>query len=259
MATIAATQRLRWLHLLSAGIFAVLAAAAGIFMKATSYPLVVGHATKDELASQNHTVFAPAVHALMSVDIRVVVIIILGLALITSLLAAVYWRKAYESGLQKRLSPLTWISLGGIVPAVMFETLALISGATDVLVLKVLAGVVILSAILCYMAERENKGARKPQWVNFYLAVAIFAVLGVFITARLIFTSVYGLVRLPWYVYGIYVVLAVISILSFVNLWAEITKRGKNKDFMVVERNYLLINLASKALFTLILIVGLKK
>ena len=107
-------QQIQRLHVATAVVFAALAVAAGVMMKATSYPFVVSHETKDELASQTSTVFAPAVHHIIDIDMRWALIALMVVGVITAVLALTYWQKEYAKQIDKRLSPLTWISMGGI-------------------------------------------------------------------------------------------------------------------------------------------------
>ena len=251
--------QLQRLHVISAVVFAILTLGVWFLMKPTSLPLVVGHATKDELASQSTTVFAPAIHHLMDIDMRYALTALLVLAFVTSLLALTSWRKQYVQQLDSRLSPLTWISLGGILPALMVEIIAMFCGGQDVLFLKALVGLILLSGIFGWLAERENKGARRPQWLNFWLLVASGGAAWLVLLAMLLATSLYGMVRLPWFVYGLFLVFSTASLAALINLTYDLKKLKGAKKFAVVERNYLVINIFSKGLFALVLIIGLKK
>jgi len=252
-------QQIQRLHVATAVVFAALAVAAGVMMKATSYPFVVSHETKDELASQTSTVFAPAVHHIIDIDMRWALIALMVVGVITAVLALTYWQKEYAKQIDKRLSPLTWISMGGIMPALMFEIIAIFSGGQDVLYLKLIAAMILLTGILGYMAERENRGARRPQWINFWLLFAVGAIAWVALFTMIVATQVYGMVRLPWFVYASMGLLTVASISAVTNLWYELRAKGWAKDFNVVERNYLVINLLAKGIFVLLIILGLKK
>lgn len=228
-------------------------------MKPTSYPFVIGHATRDELASSNSTVFAPAVHHLVDIDMRWAVIVLMLLGLVTSFLALTHWRSGYVKQLENRLSPLTWISMGGILPALMFEIIAILSSAQDILYLKLMAGMIVLTGILGYLTERENRGVRRPQWLNFWLLFAVGALAWLALAAMMVATSLWGMVRLPWFAYGVFGVLTAASLAAVTNLWYELQNKKWARDFNKVERNYLLINLLAKGGFALVLIIGLMK
>jgi hypothetical protein len=149
--------------------------------------------------------------------------------------------------------------MGGILPALMVEMIAIFSGGQDVLYLKSMVGLILLTGLLGYMAERENRGARRAQWLNFWLLFATGALVWFVLAIMLAGTWVYGMIRLPWFVYALFGVLTAASLMAVANLWYELKKKGWAKNFNVVERNYLLINLLAKASFALILIIGLKK
>lgn len=252
-------RQIQRLHIVTAVIFTGLAVAAWFLMKPTSYPFVISHATKDELASQSTTVFAPAIHHIIDIDMRWAAVALMLIGVITALLALTYWRNEYTKQLNNRLSPLTWVSMGGILPALMFEIIAIFSGGQDVLYLKMMAALILLTGILGYMAERENRGARRPQWLNFWLLFGVGAVAWLALFIMMVGTSVYGMVRLPWFVYAMMGVLTVASLSAVTNLWYELKNKSWAKDFTVVERNYLIINLLAKGIFVTLLIIGLKK
>ncbi len=251
--------QLQRLHLVSAIIFGFLGLAVWFLMKPTSYPFVVSHATSDELASQSTTVFAPAIHHIIDIDMRWPAAALMVVGLVTAILALTHWRKQYVKQMGNRLSPLTWVSMGGIMPALMFEIIAIFSGGQDILYLKMIAGLVLLSGILGYMAERENMRVRRPQWINFWLVFASGALAWFALATMIVSTSLFGMVRLPWFVYALMVVLTVASLSAVTNLWFELKAKNWAKDFNTVERNYLLINLLAKASFVLIMVLGLKK
>jgi hypothetical protein len=71
-------------------------------------------------------------------------------------------------------------------------------------------------------------------------------------------TYMYGLVRSPWYVYALYAV----TLVGFGGLafnQRQHYRRANQWKYEVVERNYVLINLAVKAAFALILLAGLRR
>jgi hypothetical protein len=90
---------LRKINFIKAFIFAALAVAAGMLMNDSSYAINVGYQAKDELISltAGKTAFVSASQTLADVQVRWLVVIILGLAALFSLLAATRLRRKYEA------------------------------------------------------------------------------------------------------------------------------------------------------------------
>ncbi len=245
--------RLHWASLV---VYIGLIVATVLLMAPASQQLRVTHLAADQLASQTTTVFTPATHWLIDLSVRLALLVVLGLSAVASLLS-LWFKGAYRNWLGQRVSPLTWIALGGVVPGLMVEIAALLSGVQDLFVLKLIVGVTILSGLLGWVAQRSQAGRRRPDWLSFWLSVAAGALPWLIIAASAIATTLYGLIRLPWYVYGLYVVLIVASVAALLNLRAEL--KAKSTDTTYSERNYLMISLLAKTSFALVLIAGFAK
>lgn len=243
----------------STGLFLVVAVLSAVVIKDTSYQLTLGHLAKDALASQGgETVLAPATRHLFGIQLRVLVPIILGLSAIGTGLTLTRLRAGYDKDLKAGVRPFRWVYLA-VTVALMIEVIALLSGINDLVVLKVLAGIVVVSKLLEWLSEQQNKGARKPQWFAFTLAMVAGALPWLLIAASAIGTSIFGLERLGWHVYALYAVGLGASVLFALNQLKYLRRVGQWKDYLFVERNYLAIDLAAKVLFAVILIVGLRK
>ena len=66
-------KQLRQLNIASVVLALLLAVAAGLLMNGASYQLFTGLLTKNELASRTTTVFAPAIHPVLDLELRWVV------------------------------------------------------------------------------------------------------------------------------------------------------------------------------------------
>jgi hypothetical protein len=245
------------LNLVKAFIFASLAAAAWFLMNEASYPLSVGYAAKDELISLTNgkTVFVSGYQAILDVQVKWLVVGIMIIAAIFSLLAATKMRKKYEKSVESGVSSGRWIAWG-VTSALIVETIALLSGVSDILVLKVVGGLMLVTCALAWVAEKRNKQAGRPVWSEFTISLITGALPWVLILSYAVSTWVWGLIRYPWYVYALYAT----TLIGFTMLATIQYKHISGwKNTLFLERNYLLIGLVTKAAFAIILILGLQK
>ncbi len=255
---VATLARLRSLHLISAGLFLVLAVAAGMLMSDASQQVTIGHLTRDALASTETTVFTPAVYALYDVEIRWVVVALMVLSAVLPLLYLTKLQTRYQAYIQKtRMLPFRWVE-AGIIGALMTEVVAVLYGITDLVALKLIGGTVLIAALLAMVAERQNDKASQPirsaHLTGVLAGLLPLAVIGMSGAA----TYMYGLIRSPWYVYAAYTVLVVSFALVTTNQWKFITRNAKVADSVTAERNYLVITALTRAAFAVVLIVGLR-
>lgn len=245
--------QLRKFNLISAVTLAVLAAVAGAFMKLDSYTVTVGHVTKDALRSAQNTAFAPAQSAVFDVRIVWLVAGILALAAVLAVLRATKLRAYERRSLDAKVMPWRWLDLG-LSGALMLELVALLSGMQELQSLKMLGILVGAAAVLAWFAERAN-AARVSSKAQFVAAALVGVVPFLIVASFLFWTEVFGMVRLPWYVYGSYVVL-----LAGYGLIARTTMRllkGKVDNYLAAERSYARLGLLTKVAFAVVLIVGL--
>lgn len=250
---------LRKLHVASALIYVVLAIVAGALMKAVvSVPLTVGYVTRNELLSTTNTVFAPAQHVLYNLDLRWAVIAVLAVSAFFSLLRMTRLEVAESEGLKIKVQPWRWVDLA-VTGAVMVEVAAALYGIQSLDTLKLVGALTVFSLVLAWIAERENSGATKfvkgAYVASIVSGLVVFAVFASYGWA----TMVYGMVRFPWYAYALFASSVVTAALVTVNQYKGFRGVKTWANYLFVERNYLLISLASKVAFAVILIVGLHR
>lgn len=255
---VATFERLRSLHLMSIGVFLILAILAGFLMNSDTVQLTIGHLTRDVIQSTDKTVFTQAVYRLYDIELRWVVA---GLMVASTVLPVLYLTKLkarYQAYVEKtRLTPFRWIE-AGIVGALMTETVAVLYGITDVVTLKLIAGMVVVAALLGLIAERQNDKASQPV-KSAHLTSLIAGVLPlIVIGATGVATYMYGLVRSPWYVYAAYAVLVAGFAWNASSQWKYITRTGKAHSTLTAERNYVVANIVIRAVFAVVLIIGLR-
>lgn len=252
-------KQVNLLQKVSAGVFMLLAVAAVVLMNQSYYQITIGHLAKDTLASQGGgTVLAPAVRSLFDVQIRYIVAVILGISALVEVLAVTRWRAAYEKAVKNNVIPGRWIKLA-VVGALTVEAVALLNGINDILTLKLIGGLVAATALLGWISERQNKGAKKPIWLAFGLSIFTGLLPWLIIAASAVGTVVYGMERSGWHVYALSAaVLGSFALVTF-NQWRQYNRKGQWKDYWFIERNYVVIELVTKTAFAAILIFALKR
>ncbi|HTE21818.1 MAG TPA: hypothetical protein VK674_02145 [Candidatus Limnocylindria bacterium] len=248
-------QKLRSLHVAAIGIFLLLAVAAGALMNTASHQLTLGYLAKDELASTQTTVFAPAVQAVYDIELRWAVVGIMLASMIFPVLYLTRLQKQYAEYLQQsRMWSMRWIDLA-ITGALMTEVVALVSGVSDLPTLKLIGGMVAATALLGLIAERQNNAAAKPVRSAYYVSLFTGVLPWLLIASYAVATVVYGTAGVTWYVYALYAAVFGGFLLQARNQHMEFGRA----NFLVVERNYIAISLLTKAAFAGILVIGLAR
>ncbi|HUP26780.1 MAG TPA: hypothetical protein VM124_04005 [Candidatus Limnocylindrales bacterium] len=247
------------LNLITAVLSLGLAVMAGLFMNQRSYQLFTGLLTRDELASRATTVFVPAIRSVADVELRWAVVATMVLSAILPLLFATRLRRRYEASVANKVRTWRWVDMA-VVGALMMGTTALISGVQDIMTLKLIGGLVILSGALAWMAERQNADiTAKPGKSAYILSIIAGALPWLLIATYAAATPIYGMVRNSWFAYALYGALLAGFIATAINLGNQLRGKGKLANYEVAERNYQLINLLTRAAFAVILITGLIK
>ena len=142
-----------------------------------------------------------------------------------------------------------------VVTALITEVAAVLSGVQDVMVLKLVAGLVIVTAILNWFAEKRHltdKTARGAYLLSIITAALPWVLIGGYAVA----TLVHGIVRSPWYVYALY---ATTLLATAGYLYNQRRHLKGLQGYEVTERNYLQLGIFAKVAFAVVLIVGLYK
>lgn len=249
---------LRKWHIVSAIAFMLLAVLAGVMMGSSSYQTTVGLWARDDLASIDTTVFAPAVHVLYDIEVRWLVVATMLVSAALPLLYVTKLESAYTAYVRNtRMVPYRWLDLG-VTAALMVETIALLSGVQDLFVLKLMGGLMIVTCLLGLVAERQNNVGDKPVWSAYGVSLFSGVLPWVLLAAYAVSTVIYGAVRSPWYVYALYAsTLAGFSLLAW-NQRQQFKKSGASTSYTVVERNYAVIGVLTKVAFAAILIAGIR-
>lgn len=254
--TTVSSGMLQKLYAVSIVIYVAIAGAAYALMSNASYQLSVGYWSKDELASTTQTVFAPATQGVVDIQIRYVV---MAVALLSAVIPALYLtrlKKYHEQSLKNKVLPTRWFDMA-VVVAIMLETVAIVSGVLDLGTLKLVGGLMVVTCILGWMAERRTAEAARPATAKYYLSMFTGLLPWVLIAIYAVSTYVYGEVRATWFVYALYAVMLISAGLIGTNQLKGLKAEGSHKDYQVVERNYAALSLLARTAFSIVLIVGL--
>lgn len=236
----------------------ILAGLAVAMMTPAVFPVTLSYLTSDALLSTDSTVFVPAERIQWDVDVRWVLVGLLVFGALYSLLLLTRWQSAYKKAQNGRVWFWRWVYLA-LSFALLVETVAVLTGIYDVLTVKLLGALTGAGFALAWLSERQNEKSRRRVVSAYLLGLVSVVIPWKIIGWHTLSTSVYGLVRLPWYVYAAQAAVALGIILTFANLWLSNTRRKSLADYRLVERNYLTLALLSQAALAIVLIVGLSK
>jgi hypothetical protein len=222
-------------------------------MNTTSAQVLLGHLTKDELASRAGTVLAPAAHVMYEVEFRWLLVGFLALSAVLAILRGTRYKAVEDAGVKNKVQPIRWIDYA-LTGAVAFFIAGLMNGLQDLVALKISAISILVAAYLAWVFERENAVNGKPAR-SVYTASAVLTVVPVLYLAVTMFaTGVYGMVRSPWYAYAVALIAALYLLVTARMQWNAF----KNKyDFAFVNRNFNRFAVASKLALAVVLIIGL--
>ena len=241
---------------LLAGLYVLLAVAAGYFVNSVSAQVFLGHLAKDELASRAGTVLVPAATAVYEVEFRWLLVVLFGVSAVIALLRATRYRAAEEAGIKNRVQPMRWVEFA-ITGALAFEIVALLNGLQDLVALKLSLISIAFAALLAWMFERENAASRKPAKA-LYIAAAVAVILPVAaLLVSMYGTYVYGMERSPWYAYAAAIVVSVGLLVTVRSVWNDFKKRGATYSYAVIDRNYNRISVVTKLALAVVVVVGL--
>lgn len=241
-------RKLRGLHMISVGLFLLLGLAAAFLMKGDSYQLTLGHVAKNELTGA----LVPAVQAIYDVELRWLVVALMAISAIAPVLYMTKLQDRYSEFLyDTRMLPMRWVDVA-VTGALTVEIVALVSGVSDIATLKLLGGVVVIAAALGLIAERQNNDVKKPVRSAYYVSLFAWLIVGLFVLSYAASTIVYAQYA-PWYIYALYAVVFAGMVVFARNM--RMYLRGAN--YLIVERNYIVISTVVKVAIAAVLTVGL--
>ena len=244
------------LQVISLVLSAALATAAAVLMNTQAYQLVKGMLAKNELASASDAALVPAVTHVIDLELRWAVVGVMATSAVLSLIMLTVYKNRYSAAVKARVNGLRWAEIA-ITSALMVEVVALLSGINDIFVLKVIAGLVIVTCALGWVSEKRNLQANRTVKSELMISVLTGALPWLLILGYAASTYIHGRVTSPWYVYALYAVLIVGFTGYCLALKGFVYRRFT--DYTVLERRQLLIGILTKVAFASILIAALFK
>lgn len=245
-------QKIYKFNLFSAVAYLAFAVLSVILVSKESVSMVLTHATKDELASTSGSVLGPAYRTIATVEIRYLLAVIFVISAIFALLLATRLRKSYEDGVKSSISGLRWV-FTGITLALTLELASILGGVEDVMTLKLVAGLILTTTILAWMAERANKGSKK-QYAAFGLSLFTGTIAWLPLVGSLVGTTLYGIESFGWHVYALSGFLLVGFISIALSQYKHVRDGVSAKGYLQLEGKYLSTDFVIKlGLFAIIL------
>lgn len=249
-------ERIRSVQVSSALVYLIFSGLVVGFVAAADVAVTLGLQTRDQFASQQHTVLGPAHEVLFNLDPKYVLVASLLLSSLFAVLLAGRLRSRYQATLANRTSGFRWLAIG-LTAGLTLEYVNLLAGIHDIALLKLSAFMIFITAMLSFIAERDNAGAVRPKWLAFNLSLITGAFAFLPLILSLIGTSLYGMERFGWHVYALAFVL-LLGFSAFAANQSSHIKAGSARDYLGVEEKYLRTDLLTKFAVVVITILALK-
>lgn len=247
-------ERLSSLNLMTGVLFLILAAVVSYFVSPITTNLTQSLQVRDQFAGSDANILGPGTEVLATVEIRYLLAAILVIGGVASILLAKRFRSQYEATLASKASTLRWL-ITGITGGLTLEFVSVLAGITDLAVLKVIAGLVVVAALLGIISDRDNTGA-KPKWLAFTAGVFASVLAWVPVVSTFIATWVYGSERFEWYVYAVAGVVAAGFLSVGVNQYRLIKRGG---DYIKAEEKHLKTELFTKLALVIVILSAIYK
>jgi hypothetical protein len=189
----------------------------------------------------------PVSHTLIDVRIGPLVALFLFISAIAHFLLATVLYKWYVERLKNHINPARWYEYS-LSASLMIVIIAMLTSIYDVGTLLALFTLTAVMNLMGLMMELHNQTTKKTDWTSY-----IIGCIAGFVPWVVIFISLIGAVsasggRVPDFVIGIYVSIAVFFNLFAINMILQYKKVWKWKDYLYGERVYIILSLVAKSL-----------
>jgi hypothetical protein len=248
-------ERIKALNSFSAIVYLALAVAVVAVMASVSAKIGLSIKAPDMLANSGVDPLVPASETLFDVQLRYFLAAILVVAAVGSALLSTKLRKAYEDGVNKSASAVRWVILG-LTAGLTLEFVSLIAGINDVMTLKLVGGLIVITALLGWISDKDN-GVKGGKWLAFVCALIAGTLAWLPLLGSLFGTSVYGDARFGWHVYALAGVVFLSSMLIAYTQYKAIRRTATATTYVAREEKYLKIDLVTKIAVVLIVLTAL--
>lgn len=247
------------INIASGVVSAVLAVVSVVLLVSAGISFVISYMTRDALATGQDVVLAPAIKTLFTIDANYVLAGIFAIVAIFSLLLATKLRPSYEQSLKNNVSALRWILIG-VSAALLLEFTSLLAGINDVMVLKLVVGMILVTTVLGWLSDRENSDKKSgTKWLAYVVSLFTGALAWTPLLGSLFGTWFWGLERFGWHVYALSATLFIGFTLYALMQYFKLSGRKGWKEYAFIERNFLVVDLAVKIAVGAIAIVAFYK
>lgn len=189
----------------------------------------------------------PVSHALLDVRIGPLVALFLFISAIAHFLLATVLYKWYVERLKNHINPARWYEYS-LSASLMIVIIAMLTSIYDVGILMALFTLTAVMNLMGLMMELHNQTTKKTNWTSY-----IIGCIAGFIPWVVIFISLIGAVtasggKIPDFVIGIYISIAIFFNLFAINMVLQYKKVWKWKDYLYGERVYIILSLVAKSL-----------
>jgi hypothetical protein len=228
------------------GIFIVQGLAFALLASSQLLPVVTSYVTTDPIASDltGGSVTDLAMVHLFDVNIVHLMAAFFLVTIVTHAVIATVYRSQYEADLKRRVNRLRWVEYAA-TSGLMLLAISLVTGIADLSTLLAILVVTVASALLGLATELFSQ-KNKPNWLTYWLAIIAALVPAAIFAIYAWSTNVYGEASIPGFVYGLYGTLVVFGLGFAVNLYRQLTQTGQGKDYLHVERMYMILSLLAK-------------
>ncbi len=234
-------EKIRNLHVTKAIVYLLGAGLVLGLAKTAAVAMTLGISARDEFASRENTVLTPAYEVLYNIEPKYLLALSLVLAALASLLLATKWRNRYETTLANRISGFRWVAVG-ISAALLLTYINMLVGIHDEATLKMSAGLIFVTTMLSWLAERDNSLGGAPKRLAYWLSLLAGTLAWLPLIGSLIGTTLFGEERFGWHVYALAGVVLAGFIGFALNQYRHL-RAGAQRDYLPVEERYIRIDL----------------
>jgi hypothetical protein len=189
----------------------------------------------------------PVSHTLLNIRIGPLVALFLFISAIAHFLLATVLYKWYVKRLKNHINPARWYEYS-FSASLMIVIIAMLTSIYDIGTLMALFTLTAVMNLMGLMMELHNQTTKKINWTSY-----IIGCIAGFVPWVVIFISLIGAIsasggRVPDFVIGIYISIAIFFNLFAINMILQYKKVWKWKDYLYGERVYIILSLVAKSL-----------
>jgi VanZ family protein len=188
----------------------------------------------------------PASKTLFEVPLVWLVVAFFFISALAHLSIATFWRKGYETDLQKGMNRARWIEYA-FSASTMMVAIALLVGIYELSALIMIFALVAFMNLMGLLMEVHNQTTQKTNWLSFiigcFAGIVPWIVVGLYFWAA----SAFGSGKIPTFVYWIYVSIFIFFNCFAINMFLQYKKVGKWKNYIFGEQVYIILSLVAKS------------